>query len=138
MEHNMGIEIHNWQSSIENMIIKNNIVQDVYIGIGRYIGSHDEFPISIDSDYNLVYDTTYPFRGTIIQNSHDLVMEPGLVDPINYIFSLLISSPARDSGRDLSSVFRIDNHDAAIPTLPAITPPLIRTGVWDRGAYELP
>jgi hypothetical protein len=138
MEHNMGIEIQNWQGSLENIVIKNNIVQSVFIGIGRYIGSHDEYPVSIDSDYNLVYDTIYPFRGTITQNIHDLVQLPGLVDPQSNNFSLQLNSPARDSGVDLSAVLGIDNHDADIPTLPAITAPIIRTGVWDRGVFETP
>jgi hypothetical protein len=135
-EHNMGIEVHNWQAPIENMVIKNNIVQKVYIGIGRYIGSHDEYPISINSDYNIVYDAVFPFRGTIIQNTHDLVINPGFVDPQNFNFALVATSPARDSGTALTSVFAIDNHDAADPTLPAIIAPIIRTSLWDRGAYE--
>jgi hypothetical protein len=136
MEENMGIRLHNWQGPIENMVIKNNIVQTVHIGIGRYIGSHDEYPVSIDSDYNLVYDADFPFRGTITQNTHDLIIAPGLIDPQNHNFALMATSPARDSGTDLTSVFSIDNHDAADPILPAITAPIIRTGVWDRGAYE--
>ena len=136
MEHNMGIEVHNWQGPIQNMVIKNNIVQHVYIGIGRYIGSHNEYPISIDSDYNLVFDAVFPFRGTIIQNIHDLVVDPKLVDPQNHNFTLNSSSPARDSGIGLINVFNIDNHDAADPRLPVISAPIFRTGVWDRGAYE--
>jgi hypothetical protein len=136
MEFNMGILVHNWQAPIEHMVIKNNIVQKAHIGIGRYIGSHNEFPISIDSDYNLVYDTDFPFRGSITQNTHDLVMEPGLVNPQNHNFALMATSPARDSGTDLSNVFGNDNHDAADPRLPSMTAPIIRTGVWDRGAYE--
>jgi hypothetical protein len=136
MEDNMGIEVHNWQGPLENMVIKNNIVQKAHIGIGRYIGSHDEYPISIDSDFNIVFDTDFAFRGTIINNTHDLVMDPGLVDPENYNFSLMAGSPGRDSGTNLTSVFSIDNHDAADPTLPTFTAPIIRTGIWDRGAYE--
>jgi hypothetical protein len=135
-EHNMGIELHNWQGPMENMVINNNIVHTAYIGIGRYIGSHDEFPISINSDYNIVFNTTYPFRGSIPQNIHDLVTDPGLVNPQNGNFSLLPSSLGRDSGIDLSSAFSIDNHDAADPTLPDILAPTIRTSLWDRGAYE--
>jgi parallel beta-helix repeat protein len=135
-EHNMGIDVWNWQGSLENIIIKNNIVLSAHIGIGRYIGSHDEFPVSIDSDYNIVFDTDFPFRGTITQNIHDLVMDPGLVDPQSHNFTLMSTSPARDSGTDMTSVFSIDNHDAADPTLPAITEPTIRISPWDRGAYE--
>ncbi len=136
MEHNMGIEVHNWQAPVENLVIKNNIVQSVYIGIGRYIGSHDEYPVSIDSDYNLVYDTTFPFRGSITRNLNDWVMDPKLMDPLNRNFTLQVSSPGRNSGANLGSVFIIDNHDAADPRLPAILAPIFRTGVWDRGAYE--
>lgn len=66
----------------------------------------------------------------------DLVMDPGLVDPQNYDFALTDSFPARDSGIDLTSVFGIDNHDAADASLPAIAAPVIHTGAWDRGAYE--
>jgi len=135
MEENMGIMIQNWQGSTEDIVIKNNIVQSANIGIGRYIGSHD-YPVSIDSDYNLVFDTVFPFRGTIITNTHDLVMDPGLIDPQNHNFALMATSPARDSGTDLTSVFSIDNHDAADPRLPTITAPNIRAGAWDRGAYE--
>ncbi len=136
MEHNMGIEIHNWQAPIENMVIKNNIVQSVYIGIGRYIGSHNEYPVSIASDYNLVYDAIFPFRGSITQNVNDRVMDPKFADPQNRNFTLLDASPGRDSGINLGSVFQIDNHDAADPRLPAIFAPIIRAGAWDRGAYE--
>jgi hypothetical protein len=135
IEENMGIEVQNWQGSTENIAIKNNIVQAAYIGIGRYIWSND-YPASIDSDYNIVFDSDFPFRGTITQNTHDRVMDPGLIDPQNHNFALMATSPARDSGTDLTSIFSIDNHDAADPGLPAITAPIIRTGVWDRGAHE--
>jgi parallel beta-helix repeat protein len=135
MEDNMGIEIKNYQGPTENIVIKNNIVQAAYVGIGRYIWSND-FPVSIDSDYNLVFDSDFPFRGTITQNTHDRVMDPELVDPQNHNFALMATSPARDSGRDLTTVIAIDNHDAGDPSLPAITAPIIRTGVWDIGAYE--
>jgi len=136
MEHNMGIEVHNWQAPIENMVIKNNIVQTVYIGIGRYIGSHDEYPISIDSDYNIVFDADYPFRGTITQHVHDRVIDPRLVDPLQGNFAPGTTSPARDSGADLTQVFSIDNHDATDPTLPIIAGPVLRSGTWDVGVYE--
>lgn len=135
MEENMGIEVQNWQGSTQNIVIKNNIVHTAHIGIGRYIWSKD-YPVSIDSDYNIVFDSDFPFHGTITQNIHDRVMDPGLIDPQNHNFALMATSPARDSGTDLTSVFSIDNHDAADPRLPAITAPIIRTGVWDRGAYE--
>jgi hypothetical protein len=136
MEQNMGIEVHNWQGPIQNMVIKNNIVQKAHIGIGRYYGSHNEFTISIESDYNIVFDTDFAFRGTITKNDHDLEVNPGLVDPQNNNFALGSTSPARDSGTNLIFIFSIDNHDAADPTLPTITAPIIRTRVWDRGAYE--
>ena len=135
MEEIMGIAIWNYQGPTVNMAIKNNIVQSAHIGIGRYIWSND-YPVSIDSDYNIVFDSDFPFHGTITQNAHDFVLYPGLVDPQNHSFALMATSPARDLGTDLTSVFSIDNHDAADPTLPAITAPIIRTGVWDRGAYE--
>ena len=135
-EHNMGIELHNWQAPLENVVIKNNIVQDAFIGIGRYIGSHDEYEVSIDSDYNLVIGARYAFRGNQLrQNTHDRMIDPGLADPQNGDFSLKASSPARGTGLDLSSVFRIDNHDAADPTLDAMTGFILRSA-WDRGAYE--
>ncbi len=136
MEHNMGIEAQNWQGPIENLVIKNNIVQSAYIGIGRYIGSHDEYTVSIDSDYNIVFDADFPFRGTIVANTHDLVVDPGLADPEHYNFAITATSEARDSGDALTGIFGIDNHDAADPALPAITAPIIRTSAWDRGAYE--
>ena len=136
MERNVGIEVWNWQGSTQNIVIKNNIVQSAYIGIGRYRWSND-YPVSIDSDYNIVFDSDFPFRGDpITQNTHDRVMDPELIDPQNHNFALVPTSPARDSGTDLTDVFHIDNHDAAEPSLPAITAPIIRTGVWDRGAYE--
>jgi hypothetical protein len=135
MERNIGIEVWNYQGSTENIVTKNNIVQSTYIGIGRYRWSGD-YPYSIDSDYNIVFDTVYPFRGGINQDAHDLVVDPGLVDPQNHNFALMATSPARDSGTDLTSVFNIDNHDAADPSLPAITAPITRTDTWDIGAYE--
>jgi len=135
MENNMGIEIKNYQGPTENIVIKNNVVHGAHIGIGRYIWSND-YPVSIDSDYNIVFDSEFPFRGTITQNTHDRIVDPRLVDPQNHNFALMATSPARDSGIDLTSAFSIDNHDAADPTLPAINAPIIRTGVWDRGAYE--
>jgi len=136
MEHNMGIEIHNWQAPIEDMLIRNNVVQSAHIGIGRYIGSHDEYTVSIDSDYNIVFDADLPFRGTIVANIHDLVVDPGLAEPEHYNFAITATSEARDSGEALTGIFGIDNHDAADPALPAITAPIIRTSAWDRGAYE--
>jgi hypothetical protein len=135
LENSMGIAIYNYQGSTENIVIKNNIVQSAHIGIGRYIWSED-YPVSVDSDYNLVFDSEFPFRGTVSQDTHDLVTEPGLVDPQNSNFALLASSPARDSGTDLSSVLMIDNHDAADPSLPVITAPVVRTDAWDMGAFE--
>ncbi len=135
MELSMGIGIWNWQGSTENIVIKNNIVQQVHIGIGRYIWSNN-YPVSIDSDYNLIFDAVFAFRGTIRQNVHDLVADPGLVDPLNRNFALTFTSPARGSGTDLTTVFHIDDHDAADPKLPEISAPVIRTGDWDRGAFE--
>jgi hypothetical protein len=136
MEHIMGIEVHNWQAPILNMVIKNNIVMSAHIGIGRYIGSHNEYQVNIDSDYNLMFNTDFPFRGTITPNFHDRVIDPKLVDPQNNNFALIATSPARDSGSNQNSIFSIDHHAAADPSLPSITAPINRTGVWDRGAYE--
>jgi hypothetical protein len=52
-------------------------------------------------------------------------------------FEIVVVDNAADSEVEkMVSVFSIDNHDSANPTLPAITAPVIRTGVWDRGAYE--
>lgn len=132
----MGIKVQNWQGPTTNIIIKNNIVQFAYIGIGRYVGSHDEYPVSIDSDYNIVFDADFPFIGTITQNSHDYVVNPRLVDPQNRNFAIMATSLARDSGKDLASEFHIDNHDATDPTVTSITVPIIRISPWDRGAYE--
>lgn len=127
MELNMGIGIMNWQDSTENIVIKNNIVQSVYIGIGRYIWTND-YPYSIDSDYNLVFGADFPFRGTIKKNTHDLVTDPGFVNPQNNDFALTNTSPAIDSGIDLTSIFHIDNHITSAP--------IVRIHIWDRGAYE--
>lgn len=136
MEHNMGIEVHNWQAPILDMVIKNNIVLKAHIGIGRYIGSHDEYPINIDSDYNLVFEVDIPFRGSIVKNTHDLIVAPGLINPTNHNFALSVTSPARDSGTNLSGIFTVDNHDASDPSLPVILGPVLRVNLWDRGAYE--
>ncbi len=136
MEQIMGIEVQNWQAPVENIVIKNNIVQKAHIGIGRYIESNDKYKVSIDSDYNLVFGTDYPFRGSITKNTHDLVLDPGFVDLQNHNFTLTVSSPALNSGIDLSSIFDIDNHDAANPALPGIIAPIIRIVEWDRGAYN--
>jgi hypothetical protein len=136
MEEIMGIEVQNWQGATTNILIKNNIVQSAHIGIGRYTGSHNEYSVSIDSDYNIVFNADFPFRGTITQNTHDRVINPELVDPQNQNFALKVTSPARDSGIDLSNVFRIDNPDAVDPLLPYATAPTVRTNPWDRGAYE--
>lgn len=136
LEQNMGIGLYNWQGPTQNIVIKNNIVMSTYIGIGRYIWSHDEYPVSIDSDYNIVFDVDFPFRGTITKNQNDLIIAPGFVDPQNNNFTLTESSPAWNSGIDLSNVFRTDNHDAADASLPTILSPIIRISPWDRGAYE--
>ena len=136
MEFNVGIAVQNWQGSSENVVIKNNIIQRAHIGIGRYIWSHDAYPISIYSDYNLVFDVDIPFRGIITQNTHDRVMDPELADPQNGNFTLSPTSPARQSGTSMTAVMGIDNHDAADPTLPVITAPTNRRGSWDRGAYQ--
>lgn len=127
MELNMGIGIINWQGSTENIVIKNNIVQSAYIGIGRYIWAKD-YPYSIDSDYNLVFDADFPFRGTIKKNTHDLVTDPVFANPQNNDFSLTNVSPAIDSGIELTSIFNIDNNLTSAP--------IIRTQTWDRGACE--
>jgi hypothetical protein len=136
MEFSAGILVHNWQAPLQSLLIRNNIVQKAHIGIGRYIGSHAEYPISIDSDYNLVFEALYPFRGSILKNTHDLVVDPGLIHPPAANFALSATSPARNSGMDLSHVFGIDNHDATDPRLPAMTAPFLRNTPWNRGAFE--
>jgi hypothetical protein len=136
MEFSAGILLHNWQAPLQNVRIQNNLVQKAHIGIGRYIGSHEEFPLSIESDYNLVFEALYPFRGSILKNAHDLVVDPGLVSPQNYNFALNVTSPARDSGTDLTHIFGIDNHDAIDPGLATMIVPLLRISPWNRGAFE--
>ncbi len=135
MEANVGIGIWNYQGATQNLVIKNNIVQGAHIGIGRYIWSHD-YPVSIDSDYNVVYGADYPFRGTITQKAHDQVANPGLTNPASRNFSLAAGALARDAGANLSGVFGGDNHDAASPSLPDIAGLAVRSGAWDVGAYE--
>jgi parallel beta-helix repeat protein len=135
MERVAAIQVQNYQGPTENLVIKNNVIQGAHIGIGRYLWSN-AYPFSVDSDYNIVFDAAHPFYHTITQNAHDIVVDPGLVDPLNRDFTLAIASPALDSGTDLTGVFSIDNHDAADPALPSIVAPIVRTGVWDRGAYE--
>ncbi|UCD07359.1 MAG: right-handed parallel beta-helix repeat-containing protein, partial [Candidatus Aenigmatarchaeota archaeon] len=104
-----GIFVQNWQGPTENITIKINIVHSAHIGIGRYIWSHD-YPVSIDSDYNIVFNTTYPFRGdtdsrgTITQNTNDLLLDPMFVNPSGGNFHLQSSSPAIDNGTALSDV----------------------------------
>lgn len=136
MEQNMGIEIQNWQSSTENIVIKNNIVQKAYIGIGRYIWSSEEYPVSIDSDFNIVFDAQFPFRGSIVLSINDLIIDPRLVNPEGQNFALASNSPARNSAMDFNEIFNIDNHDSPNPTLPFITAPIFRGSIWDRGAFE--
>ncbi len=135
LETNMGIGVWNYQGATQNLVIKNNIVQGVHIGIGRYIWSKD-YPVSIANDYNLVSGTDLPFRGTITQGAHDKVVDPGLQNAGGRNFTLAAGSPARDAGENLSGVFRGDNHDADDPSLPAVTAPVARSGAWDIGAFE--
>jgi|GEM_PF-5334660 len=107
-EENWGIGIRNWQGATENIVIKNNIVHSAHIGIGRHIWSND-YPVSIDSDYNIVYNTTYPFRGTITQNTNDLLTNPGFVNPSGGDFHLQSSSPAIDNGTDAGVAIDFDS-----------------------------
>jgi parallel beta-helix repeat protein len=123
-EENWGIGISNYQGPTENIVIKNNIVHSTNIGIGRYIWAKD-YPVSIDSNYNLVFNTTYPFRGIITQNTHDLLLDPMFVDPENGDFHLQSSSPAIDNGTALSDV-SIDFDSISRP----------QGSGYDIGAYE--
>jgi hypothetical protein len=59
-----------------------------------------------------------------------------LVNPQAYNFALTVTSPARDSGTDLTPVFGIDNHEAVDPGLSTLIAPLLRISPWSRGAYE--
>lgn len=122
-EENMGIEVTSWQGNTENITIKNNIVHSAYIGIGRYIWASGS--ASFDSDYNLVFNTTYPFRGDITQNTHDLLLDPMFVDPLSGNFYLQSGSPAIDSGVTLSDVTLDFDHN--------IRP---QGAAYDRGVYE--
>jgi hypothetical protein len=63
-------------------------------------------------------------------------MDPGLFDPQNSNSALMATSPAQDSGIDINTDLGINNQDGADPSLIAITAPIIRTVVWDRGTYE--
>lgn len=134
MEENMGITIWNYEGPIEDIVIKNNIIQLTHIGIGR--AGSQIYPADVDSNYNLVFDTDFPFFGTFTQNDHDLVMDPRFVDPKKHNFILMPDSPACDSGTNLTTTVAVDNHDAGDPTLPPVIPPVIRISPWDRGAYE--
>jgi hypothetical protein len=103
MERNAGIMVWNYFGPTQNALIRNNIVDTAYIGIGRYIYNTDN-PQRISSDYNVVFNATYPFRGTITQNTHDLITNPRFVNPTSGDFHLQSSSPAINAGVTLSDV----------------------------------
>jgi hypothetical protein len=120
----MGIIVQNWQGSTENIEIKNNIVYQVPYGIGRYEWSRD-YPVSISSDYNIVYGASLESFHGIPQNSHDLVSNPEFVNPENGNFHLQSYSPAIDAGTTLSDV-TIDFEGTPRP----------QGAGYDIGAYE--
>jgi hypothetical protein len=119
-----GILVWNYQGTIENLVIKNNIVHSSYIGIGRYIWSGN-YEFSADSDYNICHNCTYPFRGEITQNAHDLTSDPKFVDANSENFHIQSDSPARDAGATLA--------DVAIDYDYLLRP---QGAAYDRGAYE--
>lgn len=131
----IGIAVENYSGATENIVIRNNIVCTVLTGIGRYPWSRDH-PYSIISDHNTVYDTRYPFGDGVRQSDTDSLENPGFTNPYVGDFSLKPDAAARDSGADLSEYFLLDYHDAEMPSLPLVTPSIVRDEAWDRGVYE--
>lgn len=105
----------------------NNIVQD-YDTI-----FHSNSPSIDNEDNNYYYN--YNVLGRSPKGNY-YTSNPGLNDPTGEDFTLRVDSGAVDKGTDWSSIFQVDNHNAATPsTLPG-TQPTERTGSWDIGAYE--
>ncbi len=113
--------------------IKNNIINNVYVGIVSRIST-----VTLTSDYNILYGYTSPGADGDAQKNkaqwqalgydletssgHSIYADPKFVSASD--FSLQAGSPAINAGADLSSSFTTDILGAT------------RSGVWDIGAYE--
>ncbi len=128
-----GILIWDYSVPITNLIVQNNIIHTAPTGIGRYSGAGIS---NYQVNHNIIYNTTTPLSFFSLSSS-DSTQNPNLTNPNSNNFTISADSIAIDTGINLSQIFSLDNHDAADPTWSSgITPPAIRSGNWDIGAYE--
>ncbi len=133
-EESAGIQVHTYGAAATNVVVRNNIVHTAPVGIGRYPWDlNGSFSMSLGN--NIVFNAGTPWGVGATQTSTDRVADPGLVNPAGGNFSLSANSTAIGAGADLSSVFTVDNHNAANPTQQTAVP-VTRSGSWEIGAYD--
>lgn len=117
----IAVRNNDWASPNTGNEFRNNIAHTVYQGFC------DDG--SMTWGKNCCYNCT-------VSGEEEFTADPEFTDPANADFSLNSSSPCIDIGLNLSSVFNVDFHDAAYPTISSIMKPVFRAIDWDIGAYE--
>lgn len=120
-----------WPGNFHLGYFYNNMIQNYAVGINvGYAGG------TVDNDgNNFFYGNTQNFNGWTPKGTY-YITDPGLNNPVIQDFTLKSNASAIDKGTNLSSYFTVDNHNAATPGIIVGTQPIIRSGVWDIGAYE--
>lgn len=131
-EESAGIMIQTDGEPATGNVIRNNVVHNVPVGIGRYPWSTSE-QFSVTTSNNIVYNATTPWGVGITPASTDRVVNPALINPAGGNFALGTGSAAIGAAANLSSLFVIDNPMASNPT-GALRAPTVRAAAWDAGA----
>ncbi len=134
-EESAGIMIQTYGQPATNITIRNNILQNVPVGIGRYPWSTSE-AFSVTTSNNIVFNATTPWGVGVTPSTSDRTVNPGLTNVAGGNFGLNAGSPAIGSGMNLATVFQIDNHNATNPSQKG-TAPIARGINWDIGAYQV-
>ncbi len=135
-DESMGIMIQTDGQAATGNVVRNNIVVNAPVGIGRYPWSLGP-QFSVTTGNNIVFNTPTAAWGVgITAQATDRVINPNLINPAGGNFAIGAGSPAIGAGANLASVLQIDNHNATNVTQIS-TAPVVRAATWDVGAYTV-